>query len=388
MRFDARAASFHVIERPLLTETCHFLDAIPREEGVSCAGDIVKPRLLVFAVVSLSPAAALGDAPWVPAPADQVPYYAASLLPCAMEKQKADSPTRPRMRCAHGELESKTLRELSIMRNTIYARYGWDGYRKAWLGSYFHAQKWFKANPKFGYKLVPELDRKNAHLIGQREQSLTSENLKRMRRDLFARHGKVWNDRPSWKLKNGKGVSACTMPTDAEFAQVATDRDSVADMVDGSNDCHYAKQGWYKANPRFTDDQLTAEDRIEMGLIDRSLGVRGGVYSDSDEHWKKRGEDDSLDKLLGLKELRELSLRDLRLLRNTIYARRGRRFKSEELQGHFDGMSWYAAREDYSDKRLTKNDVRNIQLIKSVENEFGGPLSDEDWLIEPEADGA
>ena len=34
------------------------------------------------------------------------------------------------------------------------------------------------------------------------------------------------------------------------------------------------------------------------------------------------------------------------------------------------------------------NDNRNIALIRSVENEFGGPLSDEDWLTEPATDGA
>ena len=51
-------------------------------------------------------------------------------------------------------------------------------------------------------------------------------------------------------------------------------------------------------------------------------------------------------------------------------------------------MEWYKQRPDYSDKLLTKNDVRNIALIRSVENEFGGPLSDEDWLTEPATDGA
>ena len=96
----------------------------------------------------------------------------------------------------------------------------------------------------------------------------------------------------------------------------------------------------------------------------------------------------SLDRTLGLEEVRQLSLRDLRLLRNTIYARRGRTFKSEILRDHFSGMEWYKPRADYSDKLLTANDVRNVALIRSVENELGGPLSDEDWLTEPATDGA
>ena len=83
-----------------------------------------------------------------------------------------------------------------------------------------------------------------------------------------------------------------------------------------------------------------------------------------------------------------LSLRDLRLLRNTIYARRGRTFKSLVIRDHFKGMDWYKPRADYDDKLLSRNDVRNIGLIKTVENELGGPLTDEDWLTEPVSDGA
>jgi hypothetical protein len=87
-------------------------------------------------------------------------------------------------------------------------------------------------------------------------------------------------------------------------------------------------------------------------------------------------------------ELRQLSLRDLRVLRNTIYARRGRPFKSKVLQAHFSAMSWYQKDDTYTDARLTANDKRNIDLIRAVEDEFGGPLKDEDWLIDPATDGA
>ncbi|HZH76839.1 MAG TPA: YARHG domain-containing protein, partial [Archangium sp.] len=96
----------------------------------------------------------------------------------------------------------------------------------------------------------------------------------------------------------------------------------------------------------------------------------------------------SLDRVLSVAELRQLSLRDLRLLRNTIYARRGRPFKSKVLQAHFSAMSWYRKDEAYTDARLTANDKRNIDLIRAVENEFGGPLQDEDWLVDPATDGA
>jgi len=70
--------------------------------------------------------------------------------------------------------------------------------------------------------------------------------------------------------------------------------------------------------------------------------------------------------------------RDLRLLRNLIYARHGRPFKSELLRAYFDAVEWYKSDEQYTDVRLTAVDRRNINLIRSLEDQLGGPLTDYD----------
>jgi hypothetical protein len=303
----------------------------------------------------------------------EIPGYFAEPMPCKIDR---DGP-HPVVKCDGELLEHKSLRELSILRNTIYARLGWDGYRKPWLRDYFHSQSWFKANTKFSYKQLSEADRKNAHFIATREQSLTDVELRRMRDDIFARHGKIWHDEPEWELKNGKSVKSCTRPKRATPNQY---EESDLDQI--SSACHYAKVKWYKPDAKFSEAQLASDEKIELGLIARAMGE----FALDDE---SRGKSEAtLDRLLKVEELRQLSLRDLRLLRNTIYAKRGRPFKSEILRDHFSGMEWYKSRDDYSDKLLSQTDVRNIQLIKSVENEFGGPLSDEDWLTEPATDGA
>jgi hypothetical protein len=306
---------------------------------------------------------------YVPPAAERVPGYFGAVLPCRIERE-----TRTQVVCQGELLEKKTLRELSVLRNTIYARYGWDGYRKPWLRDYFHSQAWFKANPKFTYKQLNDVDKKNAHLIAAREQSLTERDLARMRDEIYAHHGKVWSELPTWYVKD-KEVRSCQRPRGAE------DGDNEVNPDDFPA-CRYRTVAWYKPNPKFNEADLTADERVELGLISRALGSFA-----LDDQARGRSEE-SLDRQLTLAELRQLSLRDLRLLRNTIYARRGRPFKSEILRDHFSGMSWYKVNEAYSDKVLSAADVRNIQLIKSVENEFGGPLSDEDWLTEPATDGA
>jgi hypothetical protein len=331
---------------------------------------MIRPRPVVVPFLLLCPLYARGDA-YTPAAADQIPGYFAQPMPCKIEH---DGLTQ--VKCEGQLLEKKTLRELSILRNTIYARYGWDGYRKPWLRDYFHTQPWFKPNPKFSYKLLSDVDKKNAHLIAAREQSLTSTALTRMRDDLFAHHGKLWGDKFEFHLKNGKTVKACAPPKNV----VEDEREQEGDWE--PNDCRYAKEKWFKANPSFSEAELTADEKIELGLLARAMGE---FALDSTQREKSES---SLERILKPEELRQLSLRDLRLLRNTIYAKRGRGFKSQVLRDHFAGMDWYKVRDDYSDKLLSANDARNITLIRSVENEFGGPLNDEDWLTEPVVDGA
>ncbi len=321
----------------------------------------------LFAVDSAATSSAAE--PYTPPPPEKVPGYFAQVMPCKILREDGME-----VICDGKLLESKSLRELSILRNTIYARYGWDGYRKPWLRAYFHAQPWFKPNPAFSYKQLSDVDRKNAHLIAAREQSLTEVELAEMRDDILARAGKVWTEKPEWLLKNGKTVKQCTRPKNSD--------DDLADIDRNYPACRYAKKTWYQPDPKFSTAKLSDDDKIELGLLARAMGQ----FALDDE---SRGKSEaSLDRTLGLEELRQLSLRDLRLLRNTIYARRGRTFKSEILREHFQGMEWYKPRTDYTDKLLSANDVRNIGLIRSVENEFGGPLSDEDWLTEPSTDGA
>src|SRR5262249_19001582 len=151
------------------------------------AYDYFTMRALVLLAVLLPPPEA-----YTPAAADKVPGYYAELMPCKIVTDEGPQ----KVVCKGDLLERKTLRDLSILRNTIYARYGWDGYRKPWLREYFHSQPWFKANTKFTYKQLTEADRKNAHFVGVREQSFREDELQKMRDDIYAHHGKVWDDKP------------------------------------------------------------------------------------------------------------------------------------------------------------------------------------------------
>lgn len=200
------------------------------------------------------------------------------------------------------DLRGRTLRELSLLRNTIYARSG-NEFRRPWLAEYFKTQAWYQPGKKGS---VPtKLDEENAKKIAEHDANLGKEELEKMLADVQAR------------------ASA----------------------------------------PR-------PEDKIELSLLSQRLGrfVGGEAAATSPLEDVSR-----LDQLLSVDDLSTLSKRDLRILRNTIYARRGRAFESKVVRGYFETATWYRPRADYNDGMLTEIDEKNVAIVRSVEQSLGGP---------------
>ena len=209
------------------------------------------------------------------------------------------------------DLNGRTLRELSLMRNTIFARAG-NPFRKDWLNAYFGAQPWYTPAQQLDPKKITALDWANAKAITAFESGLATADLQQ---------------------------------------RVA------------------AVQG------RLTAKTATAEDQIELRLLSKRLGK----WQSTEAPPANRSplEDPTLlDTQLTKAQLDNMSRRDLRLLRNTIYARHGYKFKSELLQTHFDDLVWYKEDPKFTTARLTRIDWRNTKLIKSVEATLGGPMTD------------
>jgi hypothetical protein len=94
-----------------------------------------------------------------------------------------------------------------------------------------------------------------------------------------------------------------------------------------------------------------------------------------------------LDGLLKVIQLSDLSPRELRLLRNLIYARRGRSFASKDLTAYFKRAAWYHPDPQFTEARLTAIDQKNIRIVQSVEDEaraegFGDRQPGERFLMQ------
>lgn len=74
---------------------------------------------------------------------------------------------------------------------------------------------------------------------------------------------------------------------------------------------------------------------------------------------------------LSQSDLTGLSPDDLRLLRNTVFARHGRLFQTPEIQRYFDGRSWYTRRLNYDNADLSANDQANVKLLQGADRQTG-----------------
>lgn len=245
-----------------------------------------------------------------PAEPTATPVAPPAVAPVAVEAPAVGRPLYYDRALTAADLDGRTLRELALMRNTIFARQG-HPFVKPWLNEYFRAQPWYTPKEKADLSGMTAYDRENVATITAAEQAFSRADLVRMRDELDQTH-------------------------------------------------------------------QTLEQRVEYALIAAALGEYAG-NADVPAAQRNPLEDPTvLDGQLSLAQIEGLSRRDLRLLRNTIYARHGRPFKSAVLQMYFADKAWYAENAGFKESMLSEVDKRNIQLVQSMEDRLGGPMTEWD----------
>ena len=78
------------------------------------------------------------------------------------------------------------------------------------------------------------------------------------------------------------------------------------------------------------------------------------------------------------KDIEGLSLREINYAKNEIYARHGRKFKSQELQTYFNSKSWYEGKYDPTD--FDKN--YSSSVLNTYEKKNAEFLSDKEFAID------
>ncbi len=72
---------------------------------------------------------------------------------------------------------------------------------------------------------------------------------------------------------------------------------------------------------------------------------------------------------LSIDQLQNMSTTELILLRNSFYAKYGRKFENDLIQKYFDNQPWYCENSEYHNWYLSQRDIDNIRLIIEIEKD-------------------
>lgn len=148
-----------------------------------------------------------------------------------------------------------------------------------------------------------------------------------------------------------KPVVTTEQPTETETSTEQTDRKDVTGQQEASEK---------------TSEVINKEDTTG----NEDMGTGGAVGEEDAEYILP----ESASRLLTEADLANLTQEDLRIARNEIYARHGRKFLDEGLQEYFNGKSWYNGTiepDDFKEDMLSEIERTNEDTIVNYETKMG-----------------
>ncbi|HLM57132.1 MAG TPA: YARHG domain-containing protein, partial [Pyrinomonadaceae bacterium] len=261
-----------------------------------------------------------------------------------------------KQRVTREQLKDVELYELKFLRGIVFGRHG-RVFKDRDIQGYLKEQPWYKPADAFQNSQLNDTERANLDLIREAEA---------------AKHDQVepgdlrwWQARPMTAEKLGTHTAAEWRILRAEVEAVHGKRFDDQPWLQQ----YFEERYWYRADPSYDAKRLTQTERRNLAAIDAAMRKqRRAVISPGDlEHFENR-------EITG-QMLEGNSLHELRLLRNEIYARRGRQFRTEWLSQYFWSQPWYEAREDTTEPELTPVEKKNVETIVALERRIKDDLS-------------
>jgi hypothetical protein len=247
------------------------------------------------------------------------------------------------------------LDELKLMRGIVFGRHG-RVFKDAEIRVYLEAQDWYKPNPEFKNSMLNNTERRNLDIIRIAEAT----------KHATVQPGdmRLWQTRPLTARKLGVHSGAEWLVLRSEVEAIHGKR-----FTEPWLQQYFDERYWYKAADKYDPKKLTALEKKNLETISlaqkrsRKIALAPGDMELFE------------DKPIAAHMLHGLSLHELRLLRNEIYARHGRQFQAPWLVQHFLSQPWYEPSESFKDEDLSGFDKQNVETIVAYENRLHDELS-------------
>jgi hypothetical protein len=254
------------------------------------------------------------------------------------------------------DFSALSLDDLKLVRGIVFGKHG-RVFKDPDIKRYLDSRPWFKADANFQNSGLSDTERKNLDVIriaeAQKHDTVQPGDMR------------LYQDRALTRKKLGAH-------TNAEWTVLASEIQAIhGKRFDGTPwlQQYFDERYWYHSADHYDPKGLSEIERKNLQLIDLiQRQQRRVALSPGDMELFEN-------KLISEAMLRGLSLHELRLLRNEVYARHGRIFKTMWIQQYFGGQSWYDPNENFKDEELSGPDKTNVETIVAYENKLHDQIS-------------
>ncbi|HEY7544338.1 MAG TPA: YARHG domain-containing protein [Blastocatellia bacterium] len=256
------------------------------------------------------------------------------------------------------QIQNLSTDDLKLLRGIVFGRRG-RIFRDEEIQQYLYSRDWYKPADAFRNSMLTDTERKN---------------LDRIREAEAMRHEKIepgdmrfWQTRLFTPDKLGKHTLAELRILRAEIEAIHGKR---FDDEPGLQ-TYFEERYWYKPAAKYHPSELSEIERGNIAVIASVEKRQRNVKLQPGDMIAFQN------RLLTEDMLAGLGLYELRILRNEVYALRGRQFRTPWIAEYFYNQPWYNPLPDFREPRLTDIETKNIATIVKVENQIHERLSNE-----------
>jgi hypothetical protein len=246
------------------------------------------------------------------------------------------------------------LENLKLMRGIVFGRHG-RVFKDAEIATYLTTQDWYKPNTDFQNSMLNGIENRNLDLIRDAEASNHA--------TVQPGDMRYWRTRALTTKKLGLHSGAEWRVLRAEVEAIHGKRFSEPWLQQ-----YFDERYWYKSSNNYDPRMLsTLEEKNLLTIEAAQKKSRKLALAPGDMELFEN-------KLISEHMLHGLSLNELRLLRNEVYARHGRQFQAPWLSQYFFSQPWYQPDEKFKDEELSGPDKQNVETIVAYENKIHDDL--------------
>lgn len=286
-----------------------------------------------------------------------VPFVALLVLFCVpvlaqqdpMESLKALDFSKTSLKQA--QVQKLSPEDLKLLRGIVFGRHG-RVFKDVDIKAYLEEQPWYKPNPDFNNLMLNDVERRNLDVIRIAEAA--------KHETIQPGDMRYWRERQITARKLGKHSGAEWKVLLAEVEAIHGKRFDDEPWLQQ----YFEERYWYSANDKYDAKKLTAIERKNLQMLSGAQKRQRKVaLLPGDMQFFEN-------KTITEQMLHGLSLHELRLLRNEVYARHGRMFRADWLQQYFFFQPWYTPDENFKDEELSGNNKLNVETIVKYENKI------------------